>query len=319
MAARLKVILDTDPGIDDAMAMAFLGACTDVSLLAVTAVFGNAGVATTTRNALYLRQRLGLDVQVYQGADQPLNGARGGGALHVHGGDALGGLGLTAGFSADPATLPAHLRMIELIHRHPGEISILAIGPLTNLALALRTDPSIAGEVREVVVMGGAFGRGPRQGNVTAFAEANVHNDPLAALEVFNAAWPIRAVGLDVTLTCCLTTAEANDLARDGGPTGQLLWSISRDYEALYRDHDGLPGCALHDVAAAVCLVAPHLFDYDVAAIDVVQDGVRRGQTVPNHSSSHGQQICREAQSDAVVKLYTRTLVEAYRATLDAG
>ncbi len=288
------------------MAMAFLAADPRVELAAITTVFGNADVATTTRNALYLARRLGISAPVHAGADQPLTGRRGPGATHVHGLDALGGLGLAEGLSAPAADPAAHIHMVRTIHRYAGDIRLLAIGPLTNLAQALRLDPSIAAKVGEVVVMGGAFGGAGRHGNVTPFAEANIHNDPVAAAEVFAADWPVRIVGLDVTLDCVLTTEQARRLGA-AGPVGQMLWDISRDYEALYRHLDGLDGCALHDVAAAICLVEPHLFGYEAAGIAVTLEGARRGntratQTGPQH------RICRTVQASGVVGTYLRTL-----------
>ena len=316
MQARLPIILDTDPGIDDAMAMAYLAADPRVELMAITTVFGNAGVTTTTRNALYLRRRLGMSAPVHMGADQPIDGQRGPGAAHVHGHDGLGGLGLSAGFKDGLASRPAHEAMVEAVNQRPGDIRLLAIGPLTNLALALRSDPSIAGKVREVVVMGGAFGGSGRGGNVTPFAEANIHNDPLAAAEVFAADWPVRIVGLDVTLDCVLTTDQAHRLACTAGPVGQLLWDISRDYEAMYREVDGLAGCALHDVAAAVCLLEPQLFTCDRTSVEVVRVGPMRGRTQACAVGPvHG--ICRAVRAAAVVDTYLETVIRA--AALVAG
>ena len=310
MQARLPIILDTDPGIDDAMAMAYLAADPRVELMAITTVFGNAGVTTTTRNALYLRNRLGLAAPVHRGADQPLDGPRGAGAAHVHGHDGLGGLGLSTGVEDGPAMMPAHEAMVEAINRRPGDVRLLAIGPLTNLALALRLDSSIAAKVREVVVMGGAFGGSGRGGNVTPFAEANIHNDPRAAAEVFAAQWPVRIVGLDVTLDCVLTSDQARQLAGAAGPVGQLLWDISRDYEAMYREADGLAGCALHDVAAAVCLLEPQLFTCDRTGVEVSLEGSMRGQTrAVAVGPVHG--ICRAVRSAAVVDTYLETLIRA--------
>ena len=304
----VNIILDTDPGIDDAMALAFLGAHPRVRLMAITTVFGNADVATTTRNAHLLKERFGLAAPVHAGAAVPLAGASGKAAAHVHGHDALGDIGLTDGFPAAPAGPPAHLAMIDLVRRNPGQITIVAIGPLTNLALALQAGPSIADLVCDVVVMGGAFGWGPRRGNVTPLAEANIHNDPEAAALVFKAPWPVRVVGLDVTLNCVLNNAQARQLTRDAGASGQLLWDISRRYEALYREHDGLDGCALHDVAAAICAVEPGFFGYEAGGVHVDTRGEARGQTTLDPAIIPAQRACRRVDADAVVALYMDTL-----------
>jgi purine nucleosidase len=301
-----KIIVDTDPGIDDAMALAFLHHHPEAEMVALTTVFGNADVETTTTNALYLAQRLGLNTPVYKGAGEPLVIARGAAPSHVHGHDALGDTGVTDGFRAAPEATPAHTRMVELIRAHPHEISLLAIGPLTNLALALQADPGIAGLVREVVVMGGAFGWGKKRGNITPYAEANIYNDPHAAAAVFAANWPVRIVGLDVTLECVLTATDALAMSREN-ETGQFLWDISRGYEMIYRKQEGLQGCCLHDAAAAICLLRPDMFGYVSGPVSVVTEGTATGHTTLE-GNTPSQQICRSVDAAAVVALYTQTL-----------
>lgn len=273
------VILDTDPGIDDAMTFAFLKSRRDVRLLAITTVFGNADVATTTRNAFYLVDRFGMDVPVHAGASTPLTIPRRPVASHVHGHDALGDTGLAQDFVGQASTEAAHDAIVRLVRENPHKVSILAIAPLTNLALALRAAPDIAGLVREVVVMGGAFGYGARRGNVSPVAEANVANDPHAADEVLGASWPVTMVGLDVTSQCVLPALVAADLA-SSGTDGQFLWDISRAYEKLYRDHDKLEGGCIHDVAAAIRMVQPELFRTVSGSVRVVTDGIAAGQTI---------------------------------------
>ena len=274
-----RVILDTDPGIDDAMTLLFLQSRPDIWVQAITTVFGNADVATTTRNALYLTDRFYMDVPVFKGADMPLAIPRRPFASHVHGYDALGDTRLSEGFTATPAAGVAHEQIVRMLRDNPGQISILAIGPLTNLALALRADPGIADLAREVVVMGGAFGHGTRRGNVSPVAEANIANDPHAADIVLGASWPVTMVGLDVTSACILPTSRAKRIA-DSGEEGKFLWDISRSYEKLYRDHDGVDGCCIHDVAAAAYLVSPALFEIATGPIRVVTEGIATGQTI---------------------------------------
>ena len=178
------LILDTDPGVDDALALLYLRARNqqkwpDLKLLAITTVFGNADVETTTRNALWLRARLGLSAPVYRGAAEPLTRPRGLSPKHVHGENGLGDLDLSGAPLSPAGSGAAHERIIDLVRARPREITIVAIGPLTNLALALRAAPDVAGLVAGVTIMGGAFAAG----NVTPFAEANIHNDPEAAAE----------------------------------------------------------------------------------------------------------------------------------------
>ena len=307
------VILDTDPGIDDAMTIAFLRSRRDVRLLAITSVFGNADVATTTRNALYLVDRFGIDVSVHAGAAAPLAVARRPAPSHVHGHDALGDTGAAEGFVGEASSETARDAIVRLVRENPHRVTILAIAPLTNLALALRAAPEIAGLVREVVVMGGAFGYGPRRGNVSPVAEANVANDPHAADEVLGAAWPVIMVGLDVTAQCILPAQNAAELA-ETDDDARFLWEISRDYERLYRDYDGLEGGCIHDVAAAVRMVEPDLFSTVSGPMRVVTDGIAAGQTIlrPEGTSfppgpwdgrpSH--RACVEVNGDAVLRAY---------------
>lgn len=270
------VILDTDPGVDDALALLYLRARPELELLAITTVFGNADVETTTRNALWLRARLGLSAPVHGGAAAPLSRPRGRAPVHVHGKNGLGDIDLSGVDLPPPDAGAAHARIVELVRAHPRAVTLVAIGPLTNLALALRAAPDIADLVAGVTIMGGAFSRG----NVTPYAEANIHNDPEAAAEVLAAAWPITLVPLDATMACVLTDAAARDLATDGGDAGRFVLDVTRGYAAAYARHEGLEGCVLHDVAALVSLTAPELFSPRIASVAAVTQGERAGQTI---------------------------------------
>jgi purine nucleosidase len=327
MAEPLReIIVDTDPGIDDAMALLFLQAMPSVRIAAITTIFGNAEVDVTTRNARYLAGRFGLAAPVFRGASQPLRIARRPSPIHVHGRDGLGDAGAlldtalaasTAGPTA--ATKPAHQRIVELLRERPGRVSILALGPLTNLALALRQDPGIAELAESVVVMGGAFGWSGRRGNVSPVAEANVRNDPDAADEVLGARWPVTVVGLDVTSHCVLPQQRALALAERGGDAGRFLWDISRGYEAIYREHDGLDGCCLHDVAAAACLVHPDLFATQRGPVRVVTEGIAIGQTIQQPAAARfpggdwdhapSQQACHAVNAAGVLDLYSSSIL----------
>lgn len=303
------VILDTDPGVDDALALLHLRASPDLRLLAMTTVFGNADVETTTRNALYLRHRLGLDVPVHRGAHGPLSRPRPASPTHVHGQNGLGDIDLTGFTPPLPDAGAAHERIIDLARAHPGQITLLALGPLTNLALALRAAPEIAGLVAEVVVMGGAFGQGPRGGNVTPYAEANIHNDPEAAAEVLAATWPVVLVGLDVTTRCVLSNDQARDLAARGGEAGRFAWEVSRGYAAAYGRHEGLDGCCLHDVAAAAFVLHPDAFEARAGRISITTDGPRVGQTNWTASPSV-QRVAFEVDDRLVVQRFMRSVLQ---------
>ena len=151
------VIFDTDPGIDDAMALLFLRAQKSLKLAAVTTVFGNAETDVTTRNALYLTRRFGVDAPVYSGATRPLTIARRSAPTFIHGDDGLGDAGVINGFSAEPSEGHAADRIVEIVRANPGKVTLLAVAPLTNLALALERDPGIATLVKNVVIMGRRF------------------------------------------------------------------------------------------------------------------------------------------------------------------
>ena len=172
------ILFDTDPGIDDAMALLMLARDPRARLLGVTTVFGNASIDTTTRNALALCERFGIDVPVARGAARPLVRHTGDYPDMIHGRDGMGNVGLAAATRQRAEALPAPRFICEMAKRHEGELVLVAVGPFTNLALALAHDPSIVDRVKAVVVMGGAFGTHGHGGNVSPVAEANVFNDP---------------------------------------------------------------------------------------------------------------------------------------------
>ena len=298
---RKLVILDTDPGIDDAMALLYLGASSGVRLHSITTVFGNGDIETTSRNAAYLVDRFGLGLTVYPGAAGPLQGERHVPALKVHGEDGLGGYGVADGFSSPPSSIPAWEHIAQTILANPGEVSLLAIGPLTNLALALRFRPEIAPLTREVVVMGGAFGTKGRCGNIQPHAEANFYYDPLAADEVLAANWSVTVVGLDVSSDCILSSAQAQALATTGGAAGAFLWQVSRGYAEIYRKFDGIDGFCIHDVAAAAYLVSPQLFSVRKAVLGVETTGNEAGRSfLAGHAVRSAQQYCHDVEASRV-------------------
>ncbi|MCZ8170331.1 MAG: nucleoside hydrolase [Brevundimonas sp.] len=254
------VILDTDPGVDDAMAMLYLAASDQVRLHSVTTVFGNGSEEQTTPNAQYIVDRFGLDVPVFSGADKPLQGERHVPELKVHGNDGLGDTGLSATCKAATEEKPAWQHICDTVLANKGRVTLLAIAPLSNLALALRHRPEIAEHVEQVVVMGGAFGTKGRSGNIRPYAEANFFYDAEAASAVLSAGWPLTVVGLDVTSDCILYADQTERLAVTGGDAGAFIRQISHGYEEIYRKFDGIDGFCIHDVAAAAYVLAPHLF-----------------------------------------------------------
>ncbi|HEY0276323.1 MAG TPA: nucleoside hydrolase, partial [Paenirhodobacter sp.] len=257
-----KVIFDTDPGVDDALALYYLHRHPAVDLLAITTVFGNAPVALTTRNALFLKEAWGIGAPVAMGAAGPMAGAPGDWPTWIHGVDGLGNIDAPAPVTA-PDPRPADQLIIDLVRAHPGAVTIVAVGRMTNLAQALRRAPDIAPLVKQVVIMGGAFGV---PGNITPAAEANLHGDALAADLVFGAAWPVVAVGLDVTRQVEMSRADLAALAEAGGSGVALLRDLSQDYISFYEglNHRGM---VVHDCCACVLLTDPDLFGTRAARI----------------------------------------------------
>ena len=274
-----KIIFDTDPGIDDAMALLFIEASPALDLVAVTTVFGNSDIETTTRNALYLKDRFGLTAPVYKGTDKPLTRPRNPSPTFVHGENGLGDVELTGLVAREPEAKPAYQAIIDLARENPGEITLVAVGPLTNLALALQADPEVATLLKAVVIMGGAFAVAGKPGNVTPVAEANIWNDPEAADLVFTAPWFVTAVSLDVTTQVVMSPAYMEDLEAAGGPAGAFLNAISKPYAAFYGGRDGIVGCCVHDAAAVAYVIDPSLFETRRGSIRVITDGIALGQT----------------------------------------
>ncbi|WP_395812917.1 nucleoside hydrolase [Devosia sp.] len=312
-----KVIFDTDPGVDDAMALLFLHAAAEVELIGITTTFGNGTIETTTRNALYIAERFGIAAPVAQGAGVPLVGDAGDPPHFVHGHNGLGDIELPATLSRQPDPRPAHRLIIDLIRANPGEVEIVAVGRMTNLALALREDPGIAGLVKQVVVMGGAFGIDGVLGNVTPAAEANIWGDPLAADEVTGAAWPLTMVGLDVTQKTRMPTEYLRTIADEAGEAGRFIWDISRFYEDFHQK-GGVDSIFVHDSSAVAYLLDPTLFEIRRGEIRVVSEGLAFGQTIQKPAGTafppsdwDGRpvhQICTSVDSDALRRLYQATL-----------
>ena len=287
--SKHKVIYDTDPGVDDAMALVFQALHPDIELLGLTSVFGNATIETTTRNARYLAGRFAVGVPVARGAAAPLKRAAPEPLAQIHGDNGLGNIALAiADEAVDEAPLdarPAHRFIIDTVRAHPGEVTLLAVGPLTNLALALADDPQIASLVKQVVLMGGAFGTGGVLGNVTPAAEANMLGDPDAADRVLGAAWPVAIVGLDVTEPTIMSREYLASLRDRGGAAGQFVWDVSRHYEAFHQESAQLRGIYVHDSSAVAYLLAPHLYTTRSGPVRVLTEGIAVGQTIQKPST----------------------------------
>ena len=219
-----KIILDCDPGIDDALAIAFAHGHPGIELTGITTVAGNVGLAKTTANALAVCEFIGAaGTPVTAGCAGPLLRPALD-ARQVHGDSGLGGAVLPPA-AASPAPGHAIDYIIETVRAAPGEITLVATGPLTNIALAVRREPRLADWVRGFVIMGGSAGRG----NVTPAAEYNIWADPEAAAAVFRAGWTVTMLGLDVTMRTGATEAVLRRMSGLGPlGTGLLLPALEQ-------------------------------------------------------------------------------------------
>jgi inosine-uridine nucleoside N-ribohydrolase len=270
--SKRKLLIDCDPGHDDAVAILFAARHLDV--VGITTVHGNNTLENTTRNALAILELAGLDLPLAMGCAEPLAQARAA-AAPVHGKTGLDGTQL-----AEPKRKPIAAHAIDFIietaSRYRGELTLAAIGPETNVALALKREPRLADWLAEITVMGGSTGAG----NVTAAAEFNIHCDPEAAWSVFNSGVAIRMVGLNVTRRVGF---RDDDIARLRN-SGRKVAGVVADLMAFYlaRQHErGLGVAVMHDVCAIVPYVDGTLISYRDARVDIELNGsLTRGMTV---------------------------------------
>lgn len=309
----IKVIIDTDTGIDDAMALFLALKSPEIEVVGLTTVFGNGHVDACTRNALRVLEMAGRpDVPVAKGAALPLVVP-----LYVadfvHGEDALGNTNLPPP-SGSPVDVPAAQFIVETVMGSPGEITLMPIGPLTNLALALRLEPQIAENVREVIMMGGSAMAG---GNASPAAEANTGHDPHASHVVFSAGWPITMVGLDVTQQTITTDGFMEGL-REAGEAGKevpgFIYRMTRFYRHnQFRPHyDRMGGFYTHDPSAIAFAIDPTLFETWRVPIRVVTEGAAAGMTLPDRNGEW--EVSRPV--DVCVKMDSARFFELYRERL---
>ncbi len=278
--SALDVIFDTDLGVDDAMALLYLHASPHIKLRAICTGVGNATVEMTTRNCLYMCERFDMDVPVYEGEGVGLDGTNRLPPPHmIHGDDGLGNINPKVKTRCKESMSAADY-LVSAINSSPGKITVITVGRLTNLALALQRDPSIAAKVRNVVVMGGATGKNGHAGNVSPVAEANVYGDPIAADEVFGADMSIAMVGLDVTQQVFMDETYFDRLRERCGEAGQFVHDISRIYNNFYREWRNLDGCYVHDSSATIYAVYPDMFTTERGQVRVQREGVGAGQTI---------------------------------------
>lgn len=271
----MKIIIDTDPGIDDAMAIFYAHAAPDIDLIGLTTVFGNVFVDQATRNALYLTEMLGPKTPVAGGAAEPYNFPEFHPSKSVHGDEGFGDVvDIQPTRTALAESAPEFL--VRMAREHRGELVVCAIAPLTNIADAIRLDPEFASNVAKIVIMGGAV---ECAGNVTAHAEANIYHDPHAADVVFASGAPIVLVGLDVTLKTLCDQADFDAMAAAAPKTGGFLRDIGAFYLKFYKEIANEDGCGLHDSTALIACTHPKLFQMSATGLSVDTAGETFGQT----------------------------------------
>jgi inosine-uridine nucleoside N-ribohydrolase len=268
----LPIILDCDPGHDDAIAMVV--AARHTNMLGITTVAGNAPLESTTRNALVIRDLLGIDTPVHAGANRPLV-APPRHAGYVHGESGLDGAQLPPP-SGPPASRDAIGFIIDTVRNHDG-VWLVPTGPLTNIALALRSAPDIAARIAGISFMGGGL-----FGNRTATAEFNIWADPEAAAIVVGYGGPLVMSGLDITYQFQATPERIEEVRNLPGALAAVLADLMKFFSATYMSrHDDMGGAAVHDPLAVMALTHPELFTRSFSHVVVETDGEHtRGMTV---------------------------------------
>ncbi|WP_191600599.1 nucleoside hydrolase [Marinomonas algicola] len=309
-----KVIIDTDPGVDDAMAILFAFKTNQLDVLGLTTTFGNVSVDLATKNALILTELAGVNVPVAKGVAVPLEIEPRPHADFVHGADGFGNINWP-----DPKSravdVSAAQFIIDSVKANPGEVTLIALGPLGNLATALKMAPEIADLVDEVILMGGAA---VEYGNVSPVAEANIINDPHAADIVFTANWQVTMIGLDVTHQVLLTNDILARIKASRPEHGDFLHQAAQYYIQFYNDRLNVDGCFFHDASTVAYAMEPDIFGIELGAIRVACEGIAIGQTIfapqgmsfpePHWDGVPMTQVCMEVDSDRLLNLFEKTL-----------
>jgi inosine-uridine nucleoside N-ribohydrolase len=298
--SRRAIILDCDPGLDDALAI--LTASRYGDLVAITTVNGNVGVDKTTRNALITAQIAEIDVPVHRGAARPLLSPALS-AARVHGESGLQGPTLPP-LTRDPASTDAVAFLLQLT-RERADIDLVAVGPLTNVALALRADHEFGSRLRSLTIMGG----GARMGNVTPVAEFNIWADPEAAAVVFDSGIHLTMIGLDLTTQVRATAAHVEELRAAATPTSIFAADLISFYRRSVMEMGSSLGGSLHDPCAVLAVTHPELFTLHDRFVAIELAGTHtRGMTVVDERGHHdgpaaNARVAYGVQSDAVLRL----------------
>ncbi len=315
-----RVIIDTDPGIDDALALALALRSPELRVEAITTVGGNVNVELGTRNALWVLEALGVDnpPPVAKGAGRPLERDPVD-ASHVHGADGLGDISKLTTTGGGPRYQPPQGKasgqdavdlILEAARNNPGEITLIAVGPLTNVAHAVERDAAAMQQLAELIVMGGSVSG---VGNVTPTAEFNFYADPHAAQRVLRANLKTTVVGLDVTQKTQLAkTAFEKHLAKSKDPAGRFLADVSELYFRVALERRGRASCSLHDplavgVAIDRTFVKTETFQADVESEGPLTQGMlvtdRRSHSAPSELGGRIE-ACIDVEAERFVNFF---------------
>jgi purine nucleosidase len=303
-----KIIIDTDPGVDDAMAIFLALRSPELDVIGLTTVFGNQHTALSTTNALRLLEIAGrADIPVAHGAEKPLVREYRGPVPFIHGEDGQGNIHLPPPSSA-AISQPAAAFIVDRVMNAPGQVTLVPIGPLTNIALALHLEPRIAEHVQEVVLMGG---NALVPGNATPAAEANIHNDPEAAEIVFGANWKVTMVGLDVTHETVISREQIAVLDKAQNPLAQHISRISKLYQQFVESSSNMHGYYIHDPSTIAYLIDPTLFQTHQWPVRVETQGISAGKTWPatnEHRIHPNFNVCTGVKPDRTLNLILKRL-----------
>ena len=305
-----KIIIDTDPGVDDTIAICTALRSPELEVIGLTSVFGNTTGELTAQNALRLVELEGHgDIPVARGSDVPLVFPLEKLGTWVHGEDGMGNTNPPPPKGRVVSQTAAEF-IIEKVRANPHEVTLVPVGPLTNLALALRLDPGIAELVKEVVIMGGVVAN---PGNMTPVAEANIYHDPHAAEIVMSAGWPVVLVGLDVTHKTLLTPDFWAEVFKADNPAVRLIERILPCYQSYFDNIYGANGAIYtHDPSAIAYVIRPELFETRSVPVFVETEGRCVGQTVADWHHQWEQRaeikVCMDVDSAGVAALIKERL-----------
>lgn len=311
MKSMNKMIIDVDTGIDDAMAISYAFHSPNVELCAVTTTFGNITVEEATRNTLQVLELIGAShIPVYMGAGKPLVRELKEKAKLFHGENGLGNVILPAP-AASPQSQSAAEFIVSAIKAQPHELTLVTVGSMTNLALAIMSAPEIVSLVKRVVVMGGAL---TVPGNRTPVAEANICADPEAASFVFQSGIPITMVGLDVTMQTLLTREHLQEWRKQDTAVGRFFADMCDVYMDAYALVRNVRGCGLHDPLAVGVVIDPTFVKAVPMHVEVdtsggLSDARTIGDRRPNGNAPANIEVCLEVDHERFVAHFLQNVL----------